>query len=387
MAACGCRACTCRTAAPSDTEHFEAKLAWLEQLRSHIAGTCDPSGRVAICGDFNIAPDDRDVWDPTKAHGATHVSEPERKALAAIKEWGLVDAFRERYDQPRLFSWWDYRGGDFHKGRGMRIDLVLASTPLAEPRTVRAHRPQRPQGQTARPTTRRSSWTSMTDEDPPADHRIQELMDEDITPRARRDAARRRLGAVRDRPDVRDPGAGGCAGRGDLAGLPSSGHPLEYPRRRPFEGFPEAANAGDPHAFFDHSPFAGRANPLAPPIEMEIAEDKVIARVNYGAAYEGPPGSVHGGHIAAAFDEVLGMAQSLGGQPGMTGTLTIRYRKPTPLHADIRIEAWITNMEGRKTFTKGTMYAGDLVTAEADAVFISVDMARIAELMSRRHSE
>jgi acyl-coenzyme A thioesterase PaaI-like protein len=159
-----------------------------------------------------------------------------------------------------------------------------------------------------------------------------------------------------------------------------------YPRRRPFEGFPEAANAGDPHAFFDHSPIAGRANPLAPPIEMEIEGDRVIGKVNYGAAYEGPPGSVHGGHIAAAFDEVLGMAQSLGGQPGMTGTLTIRYRKPTPLHTDLRIEASITEMEGRKTFTIGTMYAGDLVTAEADAVFIRVDMARIAELMARRHS-
>jgi acyl-coenzyme A thioesterase PaaI-like protein len=157
-----------------------------------------------------------------------------------------------------------------------------------------------------------------------------------------------------------------------------------YPRKRPFEGFPEAANAGDPHAFFDHSPIAGRANPLAPPIEMEIDNQRVIGRVNYGAAYEGPPGSVHGGHIAAAFDEVLGMAQSLGGQPGMTGTLTIRYRKPTPLHTDLRIEASITEMEGRKTFTIGTMYAGDLVTAEAEAVFIRVDMARIAELMAKR---
>jgi acyl-coenzyme A thioesterase PaaI-like protein len=158
-----------------------------------------------------------------------------------------------------------------------------------------------------------------------------------------------------------------------------------YPRSRPFEGFPEAANAGDPHAFFDHSPIAGRANPLAPPIEMEIDDRRVIGRVRYGAAYEGPPGSVHGGHIAAAFDEVLGMAQSLGGQPGMTGTLTIRYRKPTPLHTDLRIEAGIDRIEGRKTFTTGGMYAGDVLTAEADAVFIRVDMARIAELMAKRH--
>ncbi|MBA3654069.1 MAG: PaaI family thioesterase [Actinobacteria bacterium] len=160
-----------------------------------------------------------------------------------------------------------------------------------------------------------------------------------------------------------------------------------YPRSRPFEGFPEAANAGDPHAFFDHSPFAGRANPLAPPIEMEIKDQTVVGRVHYGAAYEGPPGSVHGGHIAAAFDEVLGMAQSLGGQPGMTGTLTIRYRKPTPLKTALRIEAGIDRIEGRKTFTTGAMYAGDLLTAEAEAVFIRVDMARIAELMAGRLAE
>jgi exodeoxyribonuclease-3 len=114
------------------TEHYEAKLAWLEQLRTHLHATCDPNGKVAICGDFNVAPEDRDVWDAAKAHGGTHVSAPERKALAAIREWGLVDAFRLRYEDERLFSWWDYRAGDFHKGRGMRIDLILVSKLLAD---------------------------------------------------------------------------------------------------------------------------------------------------------------------------------------------------------------------------------------------------------------
>jgi exodeoxyribonuclease-3 len=114
------------------SEHYEAKLAWLDQLRAHIAATCDPSGLAAVCGDFNIAPDDRDVWDPAKAHGGTHVSDAERKALATICDWGLVDAFRVRYDEDRLFSWWDYRAGDFHNHRGMRIDLVLVTKPLAE---------------------------------------------------------------------------------------------------------------------------------------------------------------------------------------------------------------------------------------------------------------
>ncbi|HZN14908.1 MAG TPA: PaaI family thioesterase [Acidimicrobiales bacterium] len=222
----------------------------------------------------------------------------------------------------------------------------------------------------------------MTDE--PIDHRVRELIDNEVTPR--RAEMRRAADSVRSVTDRMFATLAPEDALADVTSLVSQAAAIlaRYPRKRPFEGFPEAANAGDPHAFFDHSPIAGRANPLAPPIEMEIDNQRVIGRVNYGAAYEGPPGSVHGGHIAAAFDEVLGMAQSLGGQPGMTGTLTIRYRKPTPLHTDLRIEASITEMEGRKTFTIGTMYAGDLVTAEAEAVFIRVDMARIAELMAKR---
>ncbi|HET9443762.1 MAG TPA: exodeoxyribonuclease III [Acidimicrobiales bacterium] len=113
------------------SEHYEAKLAWLEDLRRHVAGTCDPEGPVLLCGDFNVASDDRDVWDPARAHGGTHVSEPERAAIRALEEWGLRDAFRLQHPEGRLFSWWDYRAGDFHNHRGMRIDLMLVSRPLA----------------------------------------------------------------------------------------------------------------------------------------------------------------------------------------------------------------------------------------------------------------
>ncbi len=113
------------------TSHYEAKLHWLECLRRQLAER-DPAEPLVVCGDFNVAPDDRDVWDPTKLHGATHVSPPEREALRALAEWGLVDAFRRRYSQDRLYSWWDYRAGDFHQHRGLRIDLVLATATLAE---------------------------------------------------------------------------------------------------------------------------------------------------------------------------------------------------------------------------------------------------------------
>ena len=131
----------------------------------------------------------------------------------------------------------------------------------------------------------------------------------------------------------------------------------KYPVSRSYEGFAESANAGDPHAFFDHSPLIGIANPLAPPIRLAVLGDKVEGRVTFGVAYEGPPGHVHGGFLAAAFDEVLGMAQSLTGNPGMTGTLTIRYRRPTPLLTELVFEAHVDRVEGRKIFTHGTLSA------------------------------
>lgn len=114
------------------SEHYQAKLAWLARLREHLDATCDPASPVAVCGDFNVAPEDRDVWDPASFEGATHVSAPERAALAHLEDWGLVDAFRLLCDQDRLYSWWDYRAGDFHQHRGMRIDLVLVTKVLAE---------------------------------------------------------------------------------------------------------------------------------------------------------------------------------------------------------------------------------------------------------------
>jgi exodeoxyribonuclease-3 len=114
-----------------DHDHYRYKLAWMARLRAQLEQHASPSGEVVVAGDFNIAPDDRDVYDPAAFVGATHVSEPERAALAALTQWGLEDVFRRCYDQDGLFSWWDYRAGDFHQGRGMRIDLVLASAPVA----------------------------------------------------------------------------------------------------------------------------------------------------------------------------------------------------------------------------------------------------------------
>jgi exodeoxyribonuclease III len=115
-----------------DDPHYQYKLSWMERLRHHLEQTADPDDAVVVCGDFNIAPEDRDVWDPSAFVGSTHVSAPERDALAHVKAWGLEDAFRLQYQQDRLYTYWDYRAGDFHEHRGMRIDLVLVSKPLAE---------------------------------------------------------------------------------------------------------------------------------------------------------------------------------------------------------------------------------------------------------------
>ena len=85
-----------------------------------------------LLGDFNVAPEDRDVWSPEAFVGDTHVTGPERERLARLREWGFVDAFRELYDDDRLYTYWDYRRGDFHEHRGMRIDLAYVTRPVAE---------------------------------------------------------------------------------------------------------------------------------------------------------------------------------------------------------------------------------------------------------------
>jgi exodeoxyribonuclease-3 len=114
-----------------DNEFYPIKLAWLAQLRATLDATCAPGDSVAVCGDFNVAPGDGDVWDPAAFEGATHVSEPEREALRQVEAWGLHDVF-PRFNEAGTFTWWDYRAGDFHQGRGMRIDLVLISADLAD---------------------------------------------------------------------------------------------------------------------------------------------------------------------------------------------------------------------------------------------------------------
>lgn len=118
-----------------DDDHYRYKLEWLARLERHVDELSDASGDVIVAGDFNIAPADRDVWDTSKTSGGTHVTPAERTALAALESWGLEDVFRRHHDEDGLFSWWDYRGGAFHKREGMRIDLIMASSSMAHAST------------------------------------------------------------------------------------------------------------------------------------------------------------------------------------------------------------------------------------------------------------
>jgi exodeoxyribonuclease-3 len=111
------------------SEHYEYKLAWLAALRDVVAAGPED---VVVCGDVNIAPTDADVFDPEAYAGETHVTGPERAALAQLQALGLRDVVRDRWPDERVFTYWDYRAGMFHRDLGMRIDLILASAAVAE---------------------------------------------------------------------------------------------------------------------------------------------------------------------------------------------------------------------------------------------------------------
>ena len=122
--------------------------------------------------------------------------------------------------------------------------------------------------------------------------------------------------------------------------------------------------------YLPRSPIVGEASPLSPRIDWAAVDGAVEGRGVFGAAYEGPPGYVHGGWIACAFDEMLGIANINAGHPGMTARLTIHYRRPTPLFREVRFRAWVDRTEGRRIMSRAEVWADDVLTAEADGVFV-----------------
>ena len=150
-------------------------------------------------------------------------------------------------------------------------------------------------------------------------------------------------------------------------------------------GIAEMALSGM-ETFHDRSPLVGQSNPLAPP--LYLSPDPDTGRVGgtgfFGHAYEGAPGCVHGGFIAAAFDELLGMACIFSGNPGMTGTLEIRYVSPTPVRAELRFEGSFDRCEGRKIYTTGSVFAGEVLCATAKGLFISITGEKFKSLNEAR---
>jgi acyl-coenzyme A thioesterase PaaI-like protein len=133
-----------------------------------------------------------------------------------------------------------------------------------------------------------------------------------------------------------------------------------------------------PGDFVGFSPVSGRSNPMAPPVTLKVkhgpprdgidAEHHIVGSVTFGAAYEGPPGHVHGGLIAAMFDELLGFAQL---SPGFTAYLHINYRKPTPLDVPLTLHAWVDSVDGRKRIIRGECHSGDALLTDAEGLFIA----------------
>jgi exodeoxyribonuclease-3 len=114
------------------TDKFTFKLDWLQRLRRFFDETCDTNSDVLLCGDFNVAPDERDVWNVGFWEGKLHFTKPERAAMHHVKQWGFVDVFRKINGDEKKFSWWNYREGAFFKDQGLRIDHIWTSASLAE---------------------------------------------------------------------------------------------------------------------------------------------------------------------------------------------------------------------------------------------------------------
>jgi len=112
------------------SDRYPYKLAWFKRLRAYLDRTAAPDQPLAVCGDMNVAPDDRDVWSPEKWQNSIHCSPPERAALAELAAFGLTDVFRHHHGDDKVYSWWDYRSISFFKNQGLRIDLIYLTQPL-----------------------------------------------------------------------------------------------------------------------------------------------------------------------------------------------------------------------------------------------------------------
>lgn len=167
---------------------------------------------------------------------------------------------------------------------------------------------------------------------------------------------------------------------------------LEGPRRlRWYELAADSPLAGEARrAYLDLSPLRGRLNPVAPPMvfeRVEASRKRVVGRVRLSKAYEGPPHGVHGGIVAALFDEILGGAQYLAPPPGVTAKLEVRFRQVTPVEEELRFEARVHDDRERRVEIRATCHAGETLTADAVGLFVRVDFGDVQRRMADRRSD
>ncbi len=203
------------------------------------------------------------------------------------------------------------------------------------------------------------------------------------SPRHRLAAAVRRLSAVAVGQPLSDDEVTAAADQ--LSTLATRLESVAVPARRARDQMPDPD--GHPQDFFPTSPVIGLANPISPPVEVwsvwgEGGQREIRGRTSFGYPYEGPPTCVHGGVIAELFDELLGLANLVVGQAAMTGTLKIRYHRPTPLLAPLDLVARFTGKEGRKVFTWGSIIHEGEMTAEAEGIFIQVAPGRMLDIVT-----
>jgi hypothetical protein len=141
---------------------------------------------------------------------------------------------------------------------------------------------------------------------------------------------------------------------------------------------------GDVNGMLPYSPVSGRLNPMAPPLLMEREGERLVGRATFGVAYEGPPNSVHGAWVAAIYDQILALVNVTGDVGGPTASLTVHYRRPTPLHTELHFEAWTEWAEDRKVLSRGRCLVGDELISEAEGLFIRIDAEKAARIWKER---